>query len=174
MDGELVELACGDAHGACLLGHDALGALAGDGVDFEEEELLSLGVVDVVETDDAAAVEEVVELGGDFLDVLADGFFHLGRGYFVAEAVVFGGIVEELVAAGGDNLGDGEDEFLLLSAEDAAVELAALDELFDEDLFVLGEGFGYSGHELFGGVDLGGGHAAAACCGLDEEGQVQL
>ena len=62
MDDHFVELAGGDAHGAGLFGDDALGTLARDGVDFEEEKLLFGGVVDIVETDDATAVEEVVEL----------------------------------------------------------------------------------------------------------------
>ena len=62
MDDHFVQLLGADAHGACLFGHDAFGALAGDGVDFEEVELVAGGVVDVVEPTDAAAVEEVVQL----------------------------------------------------------------------------------------------------------------
>ncbi len=104
----------------------------------------------------------------------ADGGVDLGGSDLVAEAVVFGGIVEELVSARGDDFGDGEDIFLLFGAEHATVELTALDELFDKHLGVLGEGFAYGGHKIFGTFDFGGGHTAATSGRFDEEGQREL
>ena len=108
-----VELGGGDAHGAGLFWHDALGALAGDGVHFEEVELLLLGVVDEVEAHYAAAPQQVVEAVGDLLDVVGDGIVDLGGAYLVAEAVVLGLVVEELMPADGDDLRDGEDQLVL-------------------------------------------------------------
>ena len=53
----MVQLAGAYAHGACLFGDDAFGALAWYGIDFKEEELVACGVIDVVETADTTAVE---------------------------------------------------------------------------------------------------------------------
>ena len=170
MDDHFVELAGGYAHGACLFGYDAFGTLSGDGVDFEEEELVPCCVVDVVETDYAAAVEEVVKLRGGLLDLLCYVAGAFGWCYFVAEALVFGLVVEEFVVADGDDFGDGENEFLFFGAEHSAVEFASGDAFFDEDLAVFGKSLLDRRDKLFGCFDFGGGHAAASCGGFDEEG----
>lgn len=173
VDDHFVELRGRDAHCAGLLGDDAFGALAWDGVDFEEGEALALFVVDVVEADHAAAVEEVVEFGGDVLDFVGDAGVDVGGSDFVGESVVFGGIVEEFVVAEGYDFGDGEDVFFAVDFHHAAVKFAALDELFDEDGVVFGEGLVDGGHQILGAFHLGGGHAAAARGGLDEDGIAQ-
>lgn len=165
-----VELAGGYAHGAGLFGYDAFGALSGDGVDFEEEELVSCSVVYVVETDYAAAVEEVVKLGGGLLDLLGYAVGAFGWCYLVAEALVFGLVVEEFVVADGDDFGDGEDEFFFFGAEHPAVEFASSDAFFDEDLAVFGESLLDGREKLFGCFDFGCGHTAASCGWFDEEG----
>ena len=170
MDDHFVQLLGADAHGACLLGHDAFGALAGDGVDFEEEELVPCCVVDVVETDYAAAVEEVVKLGGGLLYLFCYVVGAFGWCYFVAEALVFGLVVKEFVVADGDDFGDGEDEFLFFGAEHSAVEFASGDAFFDEDLAVFSESLLDGRDKLFGCFDFGSGYTAASCGGLDEEG----
>ena len=175
MDDHFVELACGYAHGAGLFGDDAFGTLSGDGVDFEEEELVPSGVVYVVETDYAAAVEEVVKLGGGLLDLgLLDLLCYVvgafGWCYFVAEALVFGLVVKEFVVADGDDFGDGEDEFFFFGAEHSAVKFASVDAFFDEDLAVFCESLLDGRDKLFGCFDFGSGYTAASCGGFDEEG----
>lgn len=103
--------------------------------------------------------------------MLGDALVDLGGADLVAEAVVLGFVVEELVASDGDDFGDGEDDLLALGrAEDTAVELAAGDKLLDEHLTVLGEGFADGGQELLAALHLGGGHTAAAGGGFDEDG----
>ena len=170
LDAHLVELGRTDAHGTRLLGDNALGTLARNGVHLEEIEFIFFGIVDIVEAHYAAAAEEVVEAVGDLLDVLGDALVDLGRAHLVAEAVVLGLVVEELVASDGDNLGDGENDLLALGrTEDAAVELAAGNELLDEHLPVFGESFTNGGQKLLAALHLGGGHTAAAGSRLDED-----
>ena len=99
---------------------------------------------------------------------MGDGIGALGGGHLVAEALVFGFVVEEFVVAEGDDFGDGEDVFVGFGAENAAVEFAAGDAFFDEHLAVFGESLLNGRQQLVGRFDFGGGHAAAA--GLTKRG----
>ena len=78
------------------------------------------------------------------------------------------------MAAGGDDFGHREDIELLFGAQHTAVELASLDEFFDQHLAVFGEGLTDGRHQLFGAFDLGGGHTAATRGGFDKEGKSEL
>ena len=80
-------------------------------------------------------------MGGHLLYVPCQLLVALGRGHLVAEALVLGFVVKELMVAEGDYLGDGEHQFLLFGAEHAAVEFSAGDAFFYEDLAVFGECF---------------------------------
>lgn len=101
-----------------------------------------------------------------------DGFGAFGGGHFVAEPFVFGLVVEEFVVAEGDDFGDGKDVLVGFCAQDAAVELAAIDAFFNEYLAVFGEGLPDGGKEVGGSFDFCGGDAAAPGGGFDKEGVV--
>lgn len=170
LDAHFIELRRGDAHGFGLLWDNTFGALAGDGVYLKEVELVLGGVMYVVEAHDALAAKQVIELAGDLLYVPGDALGALGGCHLVAEAVVLGSIVEELMAALGDNLGDGEHQFLAVGfAEDATVELTAVDARFHQHGMVLGEGLADGRQELLGALHLSGGHTAAAGGGLHKD-----
>lgn len=108
------------------------------------------------------------------MDKVGNAVWALCRGHFVAEALVFGLVVEKFVVAEGYNLCDWEDEFFGFRSEYSAVEFTAIDAFFNKHLAVFGECLLDGREKVCRGLDFGCRHTAASGSGFDEKGIAHL
>ena len=171
-DDEVVEFAQRHAGGAHLLGYDAAGAHAGNGVDLDQVGT-AFGRDDEIHAHDAPAAaglvgrqRETVEFGrGLRCDLSRRDLVRIAR-------LVFGLEIEELLFR--PDLRDREQVFPAAGDQYAAAHFAAADALLDEHFVALGEGAFDGGGNFAGSFDARHAEAAARGVGLDEERQSQF
>ncbi len=124
-----------------MLGDEAGDGHAGGGVDFEQvDAVTAVGILgnDVVDADNAVAVQDVVDArrlglqgGGEFV---ADA----GRSDFLYLAVILGVVIKELVV--GHDFGNREDDRFLLGLVAAHGDLGTVKETLNHHVVALLEG----------------------------------
>ena len=128
--------------------------------------------MDVVETHNTLASKQVIELGGDLLDMFRDALINFGGGHLVAESLIFRLIVKELMPTLGYDFGDGENQFLTVGlAENTAVKFTSYDAFLNKHFMILGKSQFHGFGKVFALLDLGGGNTAAASGRLDKHRQ---